>query len=412
MTPDMHAVRTPVMNPVRGLLAAAASTHSQHQALVGGLPDTPAAELRDLVERAGLTGRGGAAFPTERKLAAVSAGRGAVVVANGAEGEPASSKDLTLIKTAPHLVLDGLALAARATKARSVYFYAPERLLDTVLRPALTQRQDKLRVSLVPSPDTFVSGQETAVVAAVQGLRPLPMHVTPVYQRGVNGRPTLVQNVETLAHLALIARYGVEWFLERGSAADPGTRLLTVSGAVRRPAVLEVAGGTTLGEAISRAGGPSGSLQAVLVGGYHGGWVPWNAETVQLPLVRSALADYDAAPGAGVLVGLDIDRCGLDASAAIARYLAGQSAGQCGPCRNGLPTIGDHLTDLAAGVNAAHAASEIARVCASVEGRGACHHPDGTVRMVRSAMRTFRTEVGHHLNGQCTGSAHDVRINR
>jgi NADH:ubiquinone oxidoreductase subunit F (NADH-binding) len=218
-----------------------------------------------------------------------------------------------------------------------------------------------------------------------------------------------VQNVETLAHLALVARYGAAWFRARGSQDDPGSRLLTVSGAVRRPAVHEVAGGTSLGEAISRAGGPIGNLQAVLVGGYHGGWVPWNAETVHLPLVRSALAPYDAAPGAGVLVALDTQHCGLVAAAGIARYLAGQNAGQCGPCRNGLPTIADHLADLAAGRNPTVAHAEIVRISGSVEGRGACHHPNGTIRMVRSTLRTFRTEVEHHLGARCSGAANSVR---
>jgi NADH:ubiquinone oxidoreductase subunit F (NADH-binding) len=130
--------------------------------------------------------------------------------------------------------------------------------------------------------------------------------------------------------------------------------------------------------------------------------VPWNAETAHLPLTRSALALYDAAPGAGVLVALDAQQCGLTAAAGIARYLAGQNAGQCGPCRNGLPTIADHLADLAAGRHPVAARAEILRICGSVEGRGACHHPNGTIRMVRSALRTFGTEVEHHLAGRCT----------
>jgi NADH:ubiquinone oxidoreductase subunit F (NADH-binding) len=401
-----------VITSVRGLLDAGASSLAEHRALLGDLPSAAAANLLGLVEASGLTGRGGAAFPTARKLTAVGSGRSAVVIANGAEGEPASSKDLVLMTSAPHLVLDGLQLAAVATRAKSAYFYAPQRTLDTVIGPALRERRDPIAVTLVASADTFVSGQETAVVAAVQGLRPLPMHVPPVYQRGVGGRPTLVQNVETLAHLALVARYGADWFRSRGSEGDPGSRLLTVSGAVRRPAVHEVAGGTTLGEAISRAGGPTGSLQAVLIGGYHGGWVPWNAETVHLPLNRKALAPYDAAPGAGVLVALDKESCGLEAAAGIARYLAGQNAGQCGPCRNGLPTIADHLSDLAAGRNVAAASHEISRVCGSVEGRGACHHPNGTIQMVRSAMRTFRAEIGHHADGRCSGTTQVTRRTR
>jgi NADH:ubiquinone oxidoreductase subunit F (NADH-binding) len=401
-----------VATPVAGLLAVRTTSYDEHVALLGELPDHSPAQLLAEVRDAGLTGRGGAAFPAARKLTAVAAGRAAVVVANGAEGEPASSKDLAVMTSAPHLVLDGLVLAARATGASTGYVHAPERVLETSIAPALRQRRERLAITLVPSADTFVSGQETAVVAAVQGMRPLPMHVPPVYRRGVDGRPTLVHNVETLAHVALIARYGAGWFRSRGSHDDPGSRLLTISGAVRRPAVYEVAGGTTLGEAISRAGGPVEHLQAVLVGGYHGGWVPWDADTIQLPLSRAALSPYDAAPGAGVLVALDSRHCGLAAAADISRYLAGQTAGQCGPCRNGLPTIADHLTDLATGRNSAAARTEIERICGSVEGRGACHHPNGTVRMVRSAVRTFRAEVEHHLGAHCTATAHRVRLGR
>lgn len=339
----------------------------------------------------------------DRLLGQVAAGRSAVVVGNGAEGEPASSKDRVLLTHAPHLVLDGLALAARAVRATSTYLYAPADVLGRSIEPALAQRNDRLTVTLVASADIFISGQESAVVAAIHGLRALPTHTAiPIYAKGVNRRPTLVQNVETLAQLALIARYGADWFHERGTHDAPGTRLLTVSGAVHRPNVYEVAGGSALGDVIDWAGAETEPLSAVLVGGYHGGWVPWNATTMELPLTRSALAPYDASPGAGVLVALPRRRCGLAAAAEIAAYLAGQSAGQCGPCRNGLPTIATQLQTLADGLDVAWAYDEILRVVGSVDGRGACAHPSGTVRMVRSALRTFQGEVERHLAGHCS----------
>jgi NADH:ubiquinone oxidoreductase subunit F (NADH-binding) len=395
---------TELITPVRGLLGARASSHTEHLAAVGPLPTLRAAELVQLVSDSGLTGRGGAGFPAVRKLAAVGAQAAPVVVANGAEGEPASSKDRALLSLMPHLVLDGLVLAARAVGSRTAYVYAPDGLLASSVRPALDQRRDKLSIKLVTSPDTFVSGQETAVVAAIQGLRAVPTGApSPVYVKGVRGRATLVHNVETLAHLALIARYGAGWFRDRGTSDDPGTRLLTISGAVRQPNVYEVAGGTSLGEAISSAGGAAESLQAVLVGGYHGSWVPWTAEGVQSPLTRTGLAAYEANPGAGVLIALPARRCGLQATAEIAAYLAGQSAGQCGPCRNGLPTVASYLHDLARGNDPARAHEEILRIVGSVDGRGACHHPGGTARMVRTALRTFRAEVEHHINRECTG---------
>jgi NADH:ubiquinone oxidoreductase subunit F (NADH-binding) len=213
-----------------------------------------------------------------------------------------------------------------------------------------------------------------------------------------------VQNVETLAQLALLARHGPEWFRGLGTSDEPGTRLLTLSGAVRSAGVYEVAGGAALGSVLELAGGASMPVQALLVGGYHGGWVPWNAATADLPHSRAALTPYGADPGAGVVVALGSDRCGLRAGADIAAYLAGQSAGQCGPCVNGLPAVADHLARLAAGRTAPSAVRELRRVVGLVEGRGACHHPDGTARLVRSTLLTFAAEVELHVAGRCSAA--------
>jgi NADH:ubiquinone oxidoreductase subunit F (NADH-binding) len=356
-----------------------------------------------LATAAGLTGRGGAAFPVGRKLAAVQAGGRGVVVANGAEGEPASSKDRALLAQAPHLVLDGLALAARAVGATRAYLYGPADLLEGRVAEALRERRDDVRVRTVGAAHTFVSGESSAVVAAIHGQRPVPMSTPPsVHQRGVDGRPTLVQNVETLAQLALVARYGAEWFRGLGTRDEPGTRLLTVSGAVRSPGVYEATGGTPLGSILDLAGGSALPVQALLVGGYHGGWVPWTAATAALPHSRAALAPYGAHPGAGVVVALGSDRCGVQAGAEIAAYLAGQSSGQCGPCVNGLPAVAGQLERLAAGRATPRVVRELHRVAGLVEGRGACHHPDGTARFVRSTLATFAAEVELHLAGRCS----------
>lgn len=385
------------------LSGAAASTYRAHLDQLGPLPDLSSGDLITMTADAGLTGRGGAAFPTARKLASVRDGGRPVVVANGAEGEPASSKDRALLVQAPHLVLDGLALAARAVGARQAYLYAPADLLQGRIATALLERKDAVPVRTVAAPDTFVSGQESAVVAAINGREALPASQPPaVYQRGVGGRPTLVQNVETLAHLALLARYGVGWFRQVGAPDEPGTRLVTVSGAVQAPGVYEVPTGSPLSDLVDAAGGGAGPLQALLIGGYHGGWVPWNDTTTALPHSRAALDHFDAGPGAGVVIALGADQCGLQAGAGVAAYLAGQSARQCGPCLNGLPAVSGHLTRLAKRRGDARTVRELNRICGLVVGRGACHHPDGTARLVRSTMRTFAGEVDLHLAGRCT----------
>ena len=260
---------------------------ASHLALLGPLPPLrDRAALLAEVRASGLTGHGGAGFPTWRKLETVAAGRNPVVVANGAEGEPASGKDKALLETAPHLVLDGLQVAAAVTGATNAYAYV-RASAESGLRRALAQRSDPVRVEIVTAAEAFVSGQETAVVAAIEGARPVPRDVPDLVARqGVRGRPTLVQNVETLAHLALVVRHGAAWFREVGTPAQPGTFLSTVSGAVRLPGVHEAAYGVPLSELITQAGGTTEPLQAVLVGGYHGVWLPPAA--LQAPCRRRA----------------------------------------------------------------------------------------------------------------------------
>jgi NADH:ubiquinone oxidoreductase subunit F (NADH-binding) len=373
-----------------------------HLARLGPLPDIEPTRLRAEVAAAGLTGRGGGGFPAGRKLDAV-AGRGrAVAIANGAEGEPASAKDRFLLTERPHLVLDGLQLAGRAVGATRLYLYAPADVLTGPVAAAIRERRDRLPIRLVVAPGTFVAGEESAVVSAVSGRAAVPFTTPPrVSERGVSGRPTLVQNVETLAHLALIARFGAGWFRQLGTDDEPGTRLITLSGAVTAPGVCEVAGGTSLRDILMCAGGVRGDVRAILVGGYHGGWV-WLPDGLSLPLTRAALAPYDAAPGAGVVIALAEGECGLTVGADIATYLAAQSTGQCGPCLNGLPAMAATLRAVAYGPVSPALVRETERLCGLVAGRGACHHPAGTIRVVRSTLRTFATEVDLHLRGTCS----------
>jgi NADH:ubiquinone oxidoreductase subunit F (NADH-binding) len=369
------------------LLAALAPDRSSHLARLGPLPLQSPAALLAAVRASGLTGHGGAAFPTWRKLEAVAAGRNPVVIGNGAEGEPASRKDRLLLEHAPHLVLDGLQVAAAAVGSRAAYLYLRASTQQPVRR-ALAERSDPVPVRLVTAAESFVSGQETAVVAAVEGGRPVPRDAPElVVRRGVRGRPTLVQNVETLAHLALVARRGGEWFREVGTPAQPGTFLATVSGAVRSPGVVEAAYGVPIADLLTRSGGATEPVQAVLVGGYHGVWLPGDA--LAAPMSREGLSPWGATPGAGVVVVLGRSESGLALTARIAAYLAGEGAGQCGPCLNGLPAIAAVLGRMAAGDPGPELPAQVEWLTRVVEGRGACHHPDGTSRMVRSALEVF-----------------------
>jgi NADH:ubiquinone oxidoreductase subunit F (NADH-binding) len=388
----------------RRLLPGSLPDLTDHTKAHGPLPRR-GRELIGLVGEAGLTGRGGAGFATARKLEAVASpgrGRRPVVIANGAESEPASEKDRILLAHAPHLVLDGLSLVAEAVGAQRAVAYLPRSVGDRLADQVAQRRAvgwDLLPVEIAVAAESFVAGEESAVVAAIEGdpARPRDKRRL-IVESGVKGAPTLVQNVETLAHIALIARHGPAWFRGQGTPDEPGTFLATIGGAVATPGVHEAPYGVSLGTLLAVAGGADGPIQAVLVGGYHGAWVPPDPE---LPVTRAGLRPYGAAPGAGVVLALPARACGLVESARIVGYLAEQSAGQCGPCRNGLPHLADTLTRLSQAVPQPGLTAQLERMTAVVTGRGACHHPDGTARLVGSTLRAFAGEVNLHLSGRC-----------
>ena len=360
------------------------------------------ASLIDELQDAGLSGRGGAAFASWRKLGATCGsgrallpGRRAVVIANGAEGEPLSFKDKTLLAHAPHLVIDGLLACGRAVCASSLCLYATAPLRPGI-EHALVERTDARRITVAEAAEGFLSGEASAVVNQLAHGIALPTDKrVRLSEAGFRGRPTLVLNLETMAHIGLIARFGAAWFRSAGTEADPGTRLLSLSG-LGQEQVVEVAGGTVLGDVLDSAGIGRREVEAVLVGGYHGTWT----SSMDLALSPGA-PETDVRPGAGVIHLLPAGRCGLRETASIVRYLAGQSAKQCGPCMFGLPAMARILEQIAARDTSPGLVDELGRIGGLVMGRGACHHPDGTQQLVTSTLRTFAAETRAHLAGGC-----------
>jgi NADH:ubiquinone oxidoreductase subunit F (NADH-binding) len=261
-------------------------------------------------------------------------------------------------------------------------------------------------VQLAEAPPRFLSGQETALVSHLAGGAAIPAFIPPrITERGLLGAPTLVQNVETLAHVALIARHGPRWFRQVGTAAEPGSMLCTIRRADGKPRVVEIPLGMPLQNLLASPDGQGVRAdQAVLLGGYHGSWLP-AAEAVQLSLDNHSLGTVGARVGAGILMTPPPERCALIETAAAVRYLALESAGQCGPCLNGLPRMAAALTEIAVGRQRRETQANVERWAGLVTGRGACHHPDGTARFVRSALITFAAEVSRHQRGQCTGTS-------
>jgi len=346
----------------------------------------------DAIERSGLVGRGGAGFPVGTKWRAVAqrSGGRAVIVVNGAEGEPRSQKDRLLMTTRPHLVLDGAFIAARVLRARRVILYIGERHENArhAMVRALHERTEPERglVTLAAAPARYVAGAETAAIHFLNEGIATPTTAPPLpFEQGVDRAPTLVQNVETLAHIALIARSGT-----------PSSTLITLAGGIARPGVLEVELGTSIGDAVRQGGGVTEQPKAVLVGGYFGSWME-PAEAWKLPL------DHRARLGCGVIGLLPASACPVCETAGIMRYLAAESSAQCGPCFFGLRALADACTRIADNSSDGRDLSRLHRWVDEVPGRGACRHPDGAVMFLSSALRVFGREFASHEG------AHDLR---
>ena len=369
-----------------------------HRSLHGRPMPATLLELRRLSEAVGLRGRGGAGFPFARKLAAAAESSGrAVVVVNLSEGEPASFKDAALALTAPHLVLDGAAATARALGVRTVHLVVPgeEPAVEDAVRRAVAERrgEDRTRWRYHRAEPRFVAGQARAVIELLSGRENLPVTAwQPEAVRGFRNRPTLLSNAETFAQVGALLTLGPREYAGRGCDDAAGTTLLTLHGDTVSPRVVEVPHGTPWSEVLG-----ADVERPVLLGGFHGTWVAERG-LVGLSVDRDELAEHGLALGAGVVLPLAPGACPLTRTAAITDYLAGQSAGRCGPCLNGLPALARTLHELDAGVPCAARAEQLIELVAR---RGACAHPDGTARLVSTMLAAFPAEHEAHARGEC-----------
>ncbi|HLX87836.1 MAG TPA: NADH-ubiquinone oxidoreductase-F iron-sulfur binding region domain-containing protein [Acidimicrobiales bacterium] len=388
------------------------ATHLAHHGPLSLGDPTWLTRMTKAVDEAGLTGRGGAGFPSAVKhRAARGAAVAPVVVVNAMEGEPASQKDAVLLTCVPHLVLDGAQVAAALVGASAIVacVAADQDVLADALAGAVAERAgtgwSPVPVQLARPPGRYVAGEESALVDWLELGRGAPrFRPDKAVPLRIGRQPAMVHNAETLAHLALIARRGPGAFRGAGTEHAPGTTLVTISGGVEHPGVYEVSAGTPLQEIIALAR-PGITPAAVLVGGYGGTWIA--ARHLDVPFAAGPLRALGAGPGAGVLVVLPAGACGLADTARIASYMAGQSAGQCGPCVFGLPAIASDLAALADGRADMALPERLRRRLGLVAGRGACRHPDGVARMVASALEVFADDVALHLAGRtCPGRAH------
>lgn len=373
-----------------------------HYEVHGKLDGQTVDSLISLAEEVDLRGRGGAAFPFARKLRAVAANArnsDTVVLVNAAEGEPASMKDKMLLTRKPHLVLEGALLAASALDAKEVVIATPAgELAEGSMRAAVAERGLIGYVRVAGIQERFISGEGGSLVRAVNGELGQPSgRKVRTSDAGVRGLPTLLSNTETFAQLALLAELGPEEYGAVGTVQEPGTTLLSVSGSVKAPSVVEVTPGVPLAQVLDMCEADVGD--GVLIGGYHGKWLS-AADAYGAIVSRRGMQQAGGELGAGIIVPLGPDTCPLGETVRVAAYLAQQSSGQCGPCRIGLPALARALSDLTMGDPQAH--DLVKSAATAVKGRGACFHPDGTTRFVLSALEAFAEDVDEHIiNGSC-----------
>lgn len=374
--------------------------YAAHQARFGPLPKADLGSIVAAADAVAVRGRGGAGFPFAVKLQTASrAGRRTVLVVNAAEGEPASWKDSSLAQVVPHKVLDGPAVVAAALRVREVHIVTPvERPeVGASLRAAVDERRatgERLRWTFHEAQPRFVAGQARAVLELMAGRENLPVTAwQPEAVSGHRGRPTLLSNAETWAHVGALVRLGSDAYAAYGRERDnPGTTLLTLGGD-GDAVVREVAAGTPWAEVLTA----DQLSRPVLTGGYHGTWAASGA-LAALTVSRSEMAAQGLALGAGVVITSARTACPVERTLRIVDYLAGESARRCGPCRNGLPALAGSLRSVVDGIGQLGRVRQLLDI---VERRGACAHPDGTARLVRSLLTAVPEEVDAHLGGWC-----------
>jgi len=383
----------------------------EHEQLFG--PMTSPGDLLAMLDSSGLRGRGGAGFPTGKKVALIAGERHRhkYVVVNAMEGEPAAHKDRTLLSMNPHLVLDGAEALAHLVGAHEIAVCVARessKAIDHVER-AINERARRGRhhvnVELHTPPGRYIAGEESALVHWLDDNETLPQYrpARPTILRIGRG-PVLVDNAETHANVALIARRGPQWFRNLGTLEHPGTNMVSITGGVDRPVVTEVALGTPIRDILAIAG-VTQTPRALLLGGYGGTWI--DGRHVDTPYDNESLAPIGASVGAGVIVVLPAHSCGIAETSNIARWMANESARQCGPCAFGLPAMASNLADLTSGRGRGTSVIELRERASVIAGRGACRHPDGVIRMVQSALTVFGDDLAEHAKGRpCAMAAH------
>ena len=377
-------------------------------------------QLIATIEKSGLRGRGGAGFPSGQKWRAVRQQPGDVkyVICNGDEGDPGAFMDRMILESFPFRVIEGMALAAVAVGAHEGIFYIRHEYPLAVrrVRAAMAEMEKRgwlgaalmggafpLRLSVVEGAGAFVCGEETALIASVEGRRGMPRLRPPFpAESGLWGKPTLINNVETLALVPWIVRHGAEKFAALGTAKSKGTKVFALAGKIRRGGLIEVPMGTTLREIVEEIGGGAAEgrrIKAVQIGGPSGGCVP--ASLMDTPVDYESLREAGAIMGSGGLVVLDDSACMVDIARYFLQFTQDQSCGKCTFCRVGTKRMLDILDKLCAGKAQRAHLEELERLARQVSAGSLCGLGKTAPNPVLSTLRYFRDEYEAHLQGRC-----------
>ena len=376
-------------------------------------------EVIDRVTRSGLRGRGGAGYPTGEKWSQVRATEAPrYIVCNGDEGDPGAFMDRMLLESYPYRILEGMAIAARAVGAEEGHFYiraeyplAVERLGQAIRRceqqgilgDSVMGSSRRLKLRIMEGAGAFVCGEETALLASIEGRRGMP-RLRPPYpaQRGLWGRPTLVNNVETYALVPWIIRNGPEAFAAMGTDTSKGTKVFSLAGKVARGGLIEVPMGITLREIVEDIGGGIGGdkrFKAVQVGGPSGGCVP--AELSDTPVDYEALTAAGAIMGSGGLVVLDETDCMVEIARYFLQFTQNQSCGKCTYCRIGTRRMLETLERICAGQGRGGDLEDLEQLARMVQAGSLCGLGKTAPNPILSTLKYFRHEYEAHLAGKC-----------
>jgi NADH-quinone oxidoreductase subunit F len=377
-------------------------------------------EIIEMVTKAGVRGRGGAGFPTGPKWKIVAAQKNETkyVICNGDEGDPGAFMDRMLLESFPYRIIEGLAIAAIAVGAHEGFFYirreyplAVERITAAIaqlekrgfLGEKLLGTNYSLKFSVKEGAGAFVCGEETALIKSIQGERGMPRLRPPFpAESGLWGKPTLINNVETLALLPWVVRHGAEKFAAIGTATSKGTKVFALAGKIVRGGLIEVPMGTTIREIVHEIGGGVGEgrrFKAVQIGGPSGGCIP--ARLAETPVDYESLREVGAIMGSGGLIALDDADCMVDIARYFLQFTQEQSCGKCTFCRIGTRRMLDLLTLICSGKARREHLEELERLSPSVSQGSLCGLGKTAPNPVVTTLKYFRDEYEAHLQGRC-----------